>query len=163
MADVDNQAVDFLADERTRRYVEAILGAADRVDDVLQTVAERLVHDRQDVANRKGFMIAAVRNAAIDERRSSDRRAQREGQYAYVQKASTSVEQQVSTEQLLTLIDRSIRELPLLTQALFYGHYVSGRSQRDLAEEHGLHLSTVEKRIAKARQHCRRSLGEYFG
>lgn len=145
-----------------RRYIEAILGAADRVDDVLQTVVERLLNDPQQIDNRKSFVTTAVRNAAIDERRAADRRTIREAHYAFIHERSESAEDRAGIEQVLNLLDDAVRELPLLTQALFYGHYVTGRSQRDLAVDYGLHRSTVEKRIAKARQHCRRRLTGLF-
>ncbi|MEM7431018.1 MAG: sigma-70 family RNA polymerase sigma factor [Pseudomonadota bacterium] len=158
MADVDSQVIEIMEDRSIRRYVEAILGAADRVDDVLQNVAERLLTNPPDADNPKGLVVSAVRNAAIDERRAADRRSQRESDYAFAHDRTETVEDHVDFELIIEVLDRALRELPLLTQALFYAHYVSGRPQHELAIEYGLHLSTIEKRLAKARAHCRRRL-----
>lgn len=141
-----------------RGYVEAILGASDRVDDVFQTVAERFLINPPDANNPRGLVVSALRNAAIDERRAAQRRDQRESDYAVAHSHGESVEERVQLEQVVEVISQALEELPLLTQALFYAHYVSGCSQRDLSREYGLHLSTVEKRLRKARAHCRRRL-----
>ncbi|MEM7277951.1 MAG: sigma-70 family RNA polymerase sigma factor [Pseudomonadota bacterium] len=158
MADVDTQVIEIIEDHGMRRYVETILGAADRVDDVMQNVAERLLLNPPHARNPRGLVMSAVRNAAIDERRAAKRRRQREQDYAFAHDQPNSVEAHIDFEQIVEALDRALRELPLLTQALFYAHYVSGCPQHELSSEYGLHLSTIEKRLAKARSHCRRRL-----
>ena len=161
MAQSNSHALLLLEDRGLRAYAESILGAADRVDDVLQNVAEKLLRDPPAVKEPRRFLVSAVRNAAIDEYRVAERRSQREADYAATRAETSLLEDRVYVERLLVHLDGAIRELPLLTQSLFVGYYVHGYSQQALATGRGLHLSTVEKRLAKARRHCHRRLARF--
>ena len=145
----------LLTDRAFRRYVERLVGFSDRVDDVLQTVAERLLSQRSPIRDPRSFLHAAARNAAIDEFRADARRDRREQAYEELRDSfERAPEVDVEADRFLESLDAALSELPLLTQSLFVGHYVDGYTQRELAEQHGLHLSTVEKRLSRARRHC---------
>lgn len=161
MAQSSSNTLALLEDRGLRAYAKSILGAADRVDDVLQNLAERLLGAPPTVRDPRRFMVSAVRNAAIDEHRAAERRSLREADYAATREEAASLEDRIHVERLLERLDAAIRELPLLTQSLFVAHYLHGDLQHILARKHGIHISTVEKRLAKARRHCHRRLSRF--
>ncbi len=145
----------IVADRCLRSYLQRIMGSADRVDDVLQNVAERLLRNPKPIAEPQHYLHRASRNAAIDQLRETERRDRRESEYAEIHSApAASVEAMVETAQKLEVLNRAVLELPLLTQSMFLAYHVLGASQQSIAREHGVHVSTVEKRLAKAKKHC---------
>ncbi|MEM8767243.1 MAG: RNA polymerase sigma factor [Pseudomonadota bacterium] len=159
MQSADRHTDLLLNDRALRSYVESIVGVKDRADDVLQAVAERLLKGSPPVQEPRRFLYTALRHAAIDELRASERRQRREADYGLMRSdAAASLEDEIDLARRLERLQDVLSELPLLTQALFRGFYLEGHSQAELAKHHGLHLSTVEKRLAKARRHCRRRL-----
>ncbi|MEM9533000.1 MAG: sigma-70 region 4 domain-containing protein [Pseudomonadota bacterium] len=51
-------------------------------------------------------------------------------------------------------IERALTALPTLTAEMFRLHYLDGLTQREIAERFSVHLSSVEKRLTKARRCC---------
>ena len=145
----------IVADPCLRNYLRRIVGSSDRVDDVLQSVAERLLRDPKPIEEPQRYLRRASRNAAIDQLRETERRDRRESEYAELNDATpVSVEAAVETAQKIEVLNRAVRELPLLTQSMFLAYHVLGASQQSIAAQHGVHVSTVEKRLAKAKRHC---------
>ncbi|MEM7707329.1 MAG: RNA polymerase sigma factor [Pseudomonadota bacterium] len=155
MDDSIDESLQLLADTSFRGYVRKLVRFSDRADDVLQTVAEKLLTRGGGVRDPRRFLLSAARNTVIDEFRSSERRDAREQDYADVSPAtSDEPEAACESKQFLESLDAALGELPLLTQSLFSAHYIQGYTQQDLASEHDLHLSTVEKHLRRARRHC---------
>ncbi|MEM1404077.1 MAG: sigma-70 family RNA polymerase sigma factor [Pseudomonadota bacterium] len=148
-----------LFDHGLRAYIESIVGTPDRADDVQQALAEKLLRNPPKARNLRNFLFSAARNAAIDKMRADTRRTDREQAFA-TQWNGTEVEPEtiVDRERFIAVLDAALRELPLLSQSIFRDHHILGLSQIEIARHHGLHVSTVEKRLAKARKHCFNSL-----
>ncbi|MEM6707776.1 MAG: RNA polymerase sigma factor [Pseudomonadota bacterium] len=155
MSDAQNEALALLGNVSIRRYLKRLLSFTDQADDALQAVAEKLLSGGTTARESRSFLRSATRNAAIDHFRANERRSQREVEFAYVHKADPlAPDAAYEQEHFFRAVDAALKELPLLTQSLFIGHYVEGRSQAELAAEHSLHLSTIEKRLSIARRHC---------
>ena len=149
----------IVGDPRLKTYVTGITGCAERADDVLQAIAEKFLREPPPARNLRAFAFSSARNAAIDELRASERRSHREQNYAsHREERNVSPEADIDRVRRLERLQAALDELPLLTQSLFQDHYLHGVSQRDIAKRHGLHVSTVEKRLSKARRHCYRRL-----
>ncbi|MEM6775525.1 MAG: RNA polymerase sigma factor [Pseudomonadota bacterium] len=149
----------IFGDQRLKSYVAGITGCAERADDVLQAVAEKFLREPPPARNLRAFIFSSARNAAIDELRATERRGHREQAYATRHEAEeASMEVQLDKVRGLERLQSALAELPLLTQSMFQDYYVRGLSQRDIAARLGLHVSTVEKRLSKARRHCYRRL-----
>ncbi|MEM9529303.1 MAG: RNA polymerase sigma factor [Pseudomonadota bacterium] len=156
MDDSISEPLQLLADRSIRGYVRRLVGFSDRADDVLQTVAEKLLTRRGQIRDPHHFLIQAARNTVIDEFRARERRDSREQSYADATAAANSEEPEAACEleQFLDSLGVALGELPLLSQSLFWEHYVQGHTQSDLAKLHCLHISTVEKHLRRARRHC---------
>lgn len=138
-----------------RNYLEKIVGGSDNADDVLQDVALKIWDGLGDPHKPEHFVHTLARNAAIDQKRSQDRRTNRETEYATLTEVIEDSQEQIfERQQKLNAINAAISELPLLTQSIFIQFYVHGLSQKEIAEVHQIHLSTVEKRLARAKRYC---------
>ncbi|MEM6999490.1 MAG: sigma-70 family RNA polymerase sigma factor [Pseudomonadota bacterium] len=154
--------LDLLTNKNVRKYATSILGATERAEDVLQTVAENILRKGSEAEQAERMVFPMVRNAAIDAIRRVSRRDGYEGQFARenFDRSIFTIEAQAERDQLLSVLLNALNELPLLTQSLFVDHHLFGYSQQELAQRHNLHLSTIEKRLAKAKKHCRNCLIE---
>ncbi|MEM6937601.1 MAG: RNA polymerase sigma factor, partial [Pseudomonadota bacterium] len=97
------------------------------------------------------FLQRVVRNAAIDQHRARNVRADYESQ-AELQTAG--LEQSPELALTLAQIQGALSTLPALTAEMFRLHYLDGLTQRAIAERFNVHVSSVEKRLTKARRRC---------
>ncbi|MEM9530893.1 MAG: RNA polymerase sigma factor [Pseudomonadota bacterium] len=133
-------------------------------EDVLQNVAEKVLRGKREIQQPQDYLRRASRNAAIDQQRADERRRRRESDYALATNVEPAcAESAASNSQVLEFIQIALNELPVLTRRLFIQFHVLGFAQKEIATAHGLHLSTVEKRIAAAKRHCLRRLDEMIG
>ena len=135
---------------RLRRW----LGSTDNADDVIQTVGEKLL--RSDAKPCGAYLLAMYRSAAIDVLRAETTRRQYEEQYG--EQADTveneTPERRLASVQALEALQSAIARLSPVNQEIFVRAYVDGQRRADIAGALGLRLSTVEKRLAKAKRHC---------
>lgn len=159
----DTPLISGLFDNRAlRSYLEKIVGCSDNADDVLQGVALKIWDGLGNPDKPEHFVHTLARNAAIDEKRSQDRRFNRETEYATLNELIEDSQDQIfERQQKLNAVNTAINELPLLTQSIFVQFYVHGLTQREIAKVHRVHLSTVEKRLAKAKRHCYEQLHRF--
>lgn len=147
----EGSLLDWMDDASLRRYAARLLGNPADVDDVLQIVAEKLLAQTSTVRQPQHYLRRAVRNAAIDHQRASVLRAD------YERRSSIHTEpldNAAETALIVACIQRALRKLPVLTAEMFRLHYLDGLSQRAIAERFGVHLSSVEKRLAQSRRCC---------
>ncbi|MEM7018799.1 MAG: sigma-70 family RNA polymerase sigma factor [Pseudomonadota bacterium] len=146
------------------RYLRKQVKSSHHADDVIQSVAEKLLQQYELADNPTNYTFRVAHNAAIDHLRSSATRATYESNFA--QHVDTldelTPERIVAGQQALAQLDLALRELPLLTQEMFILFHVYGLSQQSIAQHYNLHLSTVEKRLAKAKQHCFKRVADFL-
>ncbi|MEM9623900.1 MAG: sigma-70 family RNA polymerase sigma factor [Pseudomonadota bacterium] len=143
---------------RLQRWV----GSLDRADDVRQIVAEKLLV--KGAAPNQGYLMRMLRNTAIDIARSEKTRQNYE--QAFATEAETldllSPERQLQADQMIVALQRAVSELQPLNQEIFLRAFLDEQPRREIARELGLKQPTVEKRLAKARQHCLHRLREHL-
>lgn len=137
---------------------------ADRTDDALQDLAERLLSRPINADKPTHYIKKMARNLAIDGERAVQRRRRLEDRWAteaeYVD--SRSPERVFDARRAIAELCDALQQLPLLTQEMFMLNRIHGIPKQRIAERYGLHLSTVEKRLGKATRHCRKAVAEYL-
>jgi len=133
-------------------------------DDAIQLVAERLLRFGAPKEITPSYVSKAIRNAAIDIGRAETTRSNYEQQFAEVSEQSTSVspERIVAGRQAVTALIEAVSALPVLTQEIFWLYHVDGKTQKEIADHFKLSLSTVEKRLAVAKGHCRSHMSPHI-
>ncbi|MEM9621016.1 MAG: RNA polymerase sigma factor [Pseudomonadota bacterium] len=141
----------WLGERSVRLYAMRLLRNPADVDDVLQSVAERLLRKTVEIEQPENYLKRAVRNAAIDVQRARSRRDELEElSHFYAEPFAHAAD----TELAVTQLQRTIADLPVVTAEMFRLHYLDGLSQSDIASRLGVHLSSVEKHLAKAKNRC---------
>ena len=143
--------LDWLRHSSVRASVARVLGGSADVDDVLQGVAERVIASPSRIREPERYARRAARNAAIDHLRAANNRARFEAECDWTSESTVDgVEAILAAGQIDAVLDA----LPALTAEMFQLHYLDGLTQREIAERFGLHLSSVEKRLAVAKRAC---------
>ncbi|MEM0909860.1 MAG: RNA polymerase sigma factor [Pseudomonadota bacterium] len=161
---VDNVLECLYQNTRLTRYLNSFGTQQDVTDDVVQNVAETLINKPVNPIEPQNYLKRSLKNAAIDHFRASQTRENYETQAAFFH----SFEDTKSPERILegmegiAIIQQALSELPILSQQIFILAHVHGMTHRMIAEHFNLHLSTVEKRLLKARKHCLKRVSDYL-
>lgn len=132
------------------------LGSAADADDIAQTVGEKLL--KFDAEPSPAYLAAMFRSAAVDAVRAEATRRHYEAQYAAEADTDTvdheTPERRLAGLRALEALESAMAELGPVNRDIFVRAYLDDQPRAAIAEALGLRLSTVEKRLAKARRHC---------
>ena len=135
---------------RLRRW----LGSQDAADEAIQTVGEKLL--RSGAKPSPAYLFAMFRSAAVDTFRAETTRREYEAEYAL--QAETvdhqTPERRLAGVKAVEALQSAIAELSPVNREIFLRAYVDDQPRAEIAAALGLRLSTVEKRLARARRHC---------
>ena len=138
----------------SRAQLRRWLSSTDDADDVMQTVGEKLL--RFDAEPSSAYLAAMFRSAAVDAVRAEATRRKYEVQYAT--QAETvdheTPERRLAGVQALEALQSAVAELSPVNREIFVRAYVDEQPRAAIADALGLRLSTVEKRLAKAKRYC---------
>ena len=158
----------FLADrERLLRFLRA-RGAGEAAEDLLQEVWLRIVDaPTGPVAAPLPYLYAVANRLMIDRHRSRRQEELREREWTAAQADTTTgisdapgADRVLAARQMAALVTALLADLePPRVAEIFRRHRVDGISQRQIAAEFGVSLSTVEADLRKAY----RALAEFRG
>lgn len=138
------------------RFLGRRLQDAALAEDVLQDVWIKL-NDRpptKPIADPLAYLFQVCENAARDLRRSEGRRHVREKNWAEQggseSETEPSPEQRAIERETLQRIGERLERLPDRTRRIFVAFRLEGRPQKDLAHDHGISLSAVQKHLQRA-------------
>lgn len=148
--------------ERYRREVNCFLtrrvGCADTAADIFQSVAENLLRRNPDppIEDVRAFLYRAAKNAAFNLQRTERTRTELSVLIAPVMDEWDERTPETITESVADIekVNQAIQGLPVLTRQIFTMYRLHGINQKDIAEQLGVSLSTVEKHMKKALSHC---------
>lgn len=133
----------------------AAMGAGGDAEDVVQDVWLKIRNAEGPVANPQAYLLRAVYTAVLDRRRGLRRAAARDAAWSTpanlpedgVQPADA--ERRLIAAQTLAIVEARLTAIGDPAAAIFRRHRIDGVTQRRLAEEFGMGLSTVEKHLRK--------------
>jgi RNA polymerase sigma-70 factor (ECF subfamily) len=176
VSDPKNQ---FLSDLITQqaaaleRYLARKLDNPDDAAEVAQEAYLRLhrLEQPQELDNPRAFLFQVASNLAVDQLRRrnlhvrflrAEERLATEEELADLNASGVSPEQILDAREKLTAIYSAVDELPLKVKQAFLLHRRSGFSYNDIAAEMRVSVSSVEKYILQALQHCRERLVSFY-
>ncbi|HET8816780.1 MAG TPA: RNA polymerase sigma factor [Pseudidiomarina sp.] len=151
-----------------RRFIRVRLGAQQDCDDVLQEVYVRLsqindlpekLADRLDTA--RNYLMQIASNLLIDRaRRAQVRHAEHHVSTADVETHSTltAPDRDLHSKRQLQQVESALAKVKSLHRQAFLLHRVDGLSYREIGDQLGISVSTVEKYIASALLAVRQTL-----
>ncbi|MEM7098367.1 MAG: RNA polymerase sigma factor [Pseudomonadota bacterium] len=144
-------ALELLRNGSIKQYAARLLKSDSDADDVLQIVAEKMLSNVSTIREPENYVRRAVRNAAFDYQRAAKIRENYENRTSL---PPESVEHDAEADLVLEELEQVLSRLPTLTAQMFRMHYVDGLTQTQIAMHFSVHVSNVEKRIAKAKRAC---------
>lgn len=145
------------ARDRLLRFLRA-RGAGDAAEDLLQDLWLRLAAAPDPAAAAQpGYMLRAADRLMIDRYRAERQAALRDKAWAETQPGladniapAPGPEREVAARQEVAAIGLALADLPPRAAAILRRHRIDGLSQRAIADELGLSLSTIEADLRRA-------------
>lgn len=134
----------------------AAMGAAGDAEDVVQDVWLKLRSVDAPVASPHAYLLRMVYTAVLDRRRGLRRAAARDAVWqspanlAEDAVETADAERRLIAVQMLQKVEQRLIELGDPAAAIFRRHRIDGVTQKKLAEEFGMGLSTIEKHLRRA-------------
>ena len=134
----------------------AAMGASGDAEDVVQDVWLKLRSVDAPVASPHAYLLRMVYTAVLDRRRGARRTAARDAAWvtpanlAEDRVAPADAERGLIAVQMLNAVEARLNALGDPAAAIFRRHRIDGLTQKRIAEEFGMGLSTVEKHLRRA-------------
>lgn len=158
MAPTDPLEEAYLAHRhRLLRFLRA-RGAGEAAEDLLQDLWLRLAaaSDRE-AASGFAYMMRAADRLMIDRYRSVRQAVQRDAAWAEAQPGladniapAPGPEREIAARQQVALVQQALDDVGARAAAIFRRHRIDGLTQREIAAEFGVSLSTVESDLRRA-------------
>ncbi len=132
------------------------MGAGGDAEDVVQDVWLKLGSTGGPVASPHAYLLRMVYTAVLDRKRGARRAAVRDAAWASPANleqdsvVAAEAERRLIAAQTLAAVEARLSALGDPAAAIFRRHRIDGVTQRRLAEEFGMGLSTVEKHLRRA-------------
>jgi RNA polymerase sigma-70 factor (ECF subfamily) len=157
MTESDLRAI-FLANRAPLLRFLAAQGAGDEAEDLLQELWFKVAAaaPAQPIGQPVPYLFRAANNLMLDRYRSRRQAQRRDTDWSEVATVPTGESDQPSSEraviarQQLDMVQAALDSLGERTAAIFRRHRVDGIAQKDIAQEYGVSLSTVESDLRRA-------------
>lgn len=132
------------------------MGAGGDAEDVVQDVWLKLRATGGPVANPHAYLLRMVYTAVLDRRRGARRAAARDASWSSPANLAedelypADAERRLIAAQTLEIVQARLAALGDPAAAMFRRHRIDGVTQKRIAEEFGMGLSTVEKHLRRA-------------
>lgn len=138
-------------------FLQRRLGCSHSAADLLQDTYLRLLTRGRlpEHAHSRGYLTRIAKGLVIDlYRRRRVEQAYLDELASQPEASHPSPEVQAQAVEALMLVDRLLRGLPNNVSRALLMHRLDGMGYREIAEQLGVSVSSVEKYIARALQHC---------
>lgn len=154
------------------RFLTARMGDAGEAEDLLQELWIRVSQGAAagPVSNGRAYLYRAAQNLALDRVRERRRRVARDGEWADTQKAAlpgpepadarANAEATLLAREEARALAAAIAALPEAAGRAFRMHKLEGMPHAEVARTLGITRSGVEKHMAVAMAHLRRTLAD---
>jgi len=147
-------------------YARKFVADADEAEEIVQEVFAAFWARKERIeitASLKSYLFRAVRNASLN----LIKHQKVKGAYFAVNNALRQEEEQMENDTLVSLelqkrIEESIGQLPPERQKIFLMSRMEDMKYKEIAEELGISVKTVETQMGKALKTLREALGEYL-
>lgn len=141
------------------RYTPHTAMAEDAAMDSMFKAWERRA-EFQTVNNLKAFLYTATRNACLDLLRQERRKSNRESSYSLEALGDEkAIDEYIIEAEVLLLLRNAIRSLPPKCAEVMQLSYEQGLSSKEIAEQLGVSVSTVDNHKARGVALLRNKLG----
>jgi RNA polymerase sigma-70 factor (ECF subfamily) len=147
------------------RYLIGVVRSRTDAEDIAQETYVRLIGRRHtdDILSPKAFIFQVARNLTLDHLRGRKRREAALSQVDAIGQADYGPDDRLMARENLALLLNAILQLPHQCQRVYTLRKLYNMSHREIADQLGISVRTVENHIAKAVKDCRRYLEQQLG
>ncbi|CAM3748272.1 ECF RNA polymerase sigma factor SigL [Pseudomonas reidholzensis] len=153
--------------EEIKSYLQRKTGSASTAADLVQETWLRVArHAAKLPDNPLGYIYRTASNLLLDKQRHEQMHGRYFSDDADLEASQcplTTPDEAAVVQQEMQLLADAVRDLPEKCRAVFLLYRGEELSAREIAERLNISVSTVEKHIAKAMQHCRQRLTDARG
>ncbi len=145
-------------------YAKRLTGDADAAREVVQDLFVRLYENRHALpapGSLKSYLYAAVRNACRNQWKQAETRHRHHQQLLYQAPTGEDTDALVQLE-LEESIWRAVQDLPAQCRKIFQMNRFEDKKNRQIADELGISVRTVETQISKALRLLRGALSDFL-
>ncbi len=145
-------------------YAQRLTGDADTAREVVQNLFVRLYEGRHTwpaPGSLKSYLYAAVRNACLNQWKRDQARHRHHEQLLYEAPAGEDTDALVQLE-LEEKIWHAVQDLPEQCRKIFRMNRFEDKKNKQIAEELGISVRTVETQISKALRLLRQALSDFL-
>ncbi|MES2277273.1 MAG: RNA polymerase sigma-70 factor [Bacteroidota bacterium] len=146
------------------RYAYVMLRDEVMAEEMVQQVFYKLWEKREKLTihiSGKAFLYKAVYNECLNYLKHEKHKKAYE-QYGSAMKNEEKASDPMVLSELQTRLQKAMNELPEQCRKIFYMNRIEGLKYREVAEELGLSIKTVEAQVSKALKILRRKLADYL-
>ncbi|MDB9952229.1 sigma-70 family RNA polymerase sigma factor [Porticoccaceae bacterium] len=145
------------------RFAYRYFKTPQEIEDVVQEAFVKVIEAKQSrtIEYPKSYMFQTVKNLSLNKISKSDYRLTDAledqvgaGMHESVLQVTSSMEDQFESRQRFELFCRAVRELPVKCQRVYIMRRVYGYTQKEIAEQLGISVKTVEAHLTKAITRC---------
>lgn len=138
---------------RVVRLVQRIVGCPSIAEDLAQEAFIRIMHRSELGAS---YLFRTAQNLAFDHLRAQKVRARytEETQQEQGEPSQPSLDESMASSETLQRHLEALKSLPERTQRVFLLSRLDGKNYREIAQQLGVSISTVQKDMIKALQTC---------
>lgn len=145
------------------RFAYRYLNTPQEVEDIVQEAFLRVIEAKKarTIEYPKSYMFQAIKNLSLNKISKTDYRLTDSledqvggGRHESVLQVTSSMEDQFESRQRFELFCRAVRELPIKCQRVYIMRRVYGYTQKEIAEQLGISVKTVEAHLTKAIVRC---------
>ena len=144
------------------QYACSITGDMMEAEDIVQDVFVYIWKSKEKInfkSNPKSYLLTAVRNKIYEKKRKKSLQVVSNLEGSELSNvAQDNIESKFEEYLLLDRVYKSIRQLPLRCNTIFVLSKIEGKSNKDIAEQLGLSVKTIENQMTKAYKLIRESL-----
>lgn len=146
------------------KRLEYRIGSPDRAADALQEMWLRLdtMRETGPIANAEAYMLGVASNLAVDQYRAEHRHIYEDevDELFEIEDELADPERIVAARRKVETMKAILRELPARRRAILWAARVDGQMNREIAEQFGVSLRTVEKELSAGLNYCVKRMKE---
>lgn len=146
------------------KYLRLFTDDYEMIEDVVQSIYIKLWEDRGKVSpdHIKTYLFVSSKNRILNSIRDRQRRRDILDDYLITELEKEQAEDIVDIEEFISLVDKSINQLPPKTKKIFCLSRYDKMSYKEIACQEEISIKTVENHISKALRRISSYLNSYY-
>jgi RNA polymerase sigma factor (sigma-70 family) len=144
------------------RYVQQKFSRAGEADDIVQDAFQNILHagNIDTLNNPRAYLYRTAKNIALNRLRQKNYQSEIFVEMDDHEIVGAPMDRQIIAERDIGRVKRALQKLPEKDRTTFLLNRIEGKSYKEISEELGITVSSVEKRMMKVLTAIRRAMDD---